>query len=280
MQVPAFAETQGRFGQRFWPLFLLGLIGVATLPLILVPMIRAGALPAGTPDLSLPALVAVSMINPVLFLACLTALGSWLAPKLGLRSLIVLRSVRGATLRPQLRASAPLAVGMGLALSVLTLLLEVLFQPLLSAEWKAAAAMNEESGISALIAGLLYGGVTEEIMLRWGVLSFVAWAVWRLFQRGKGAPSSVTMWTAILLAALLFGVGHLPAAASMAPLDSVMVLRVVGLNALGGLVFGWLYWRHHLEAAMLAHAGANVGLALLTWSGLAGMILGSASFAA
>ena len=46
------------------------------------------------------------------------------------------------------------------------------------------------------------------------------------------------------------------------------VLRVVSLNALAGLFFGWLFWRYHLEAAMLAHASAHVGFALLAWTGL------------
>lgn len=264
------AVPQGRFRQRFGPLFLLGLIGVATLPLVLVPMIRAGALPEGMPDLPLPALVGLSLINPVLYLAGLTALGAWLAPKLGLRSLGVSWWVQGSSVWPRLRAAAPLAVGVGLALSGVTLLLDTAFQPFLSTAWKeAAAAMPEPGGIGALVSGLLYGGITEEIMLRWGVLSFFAWAAWRLLQRGEAAPSPAVMWTAIVLAALLFGVGHLPAAAALAPLDSVLVLRVVSLNALGGLFFGWLFWRYHLEAAMLAHASAHVGFALLAWSGLA-----------
>jgi membrane protease YdiL (CAAX protease family) len=270
VQAPASTEPQVRFRQRFWPLFLLGLLGVATLPLVLVPMIRAGALPEGVPDLPLPALVALSMINPVLYLAGMTALGAWLAPKLGLRSLVAARPSAGTPLRPQLHTAAPIAVAIGLALSALTILLDAAFQPFLSPEWtEAAAEMPEPGGLAALVSGLLYGGIAEEIMLRWGVLSFFAWAAWRLFQRGKGVPSRAAMWTSIVLAALLFGAGHLPAAAALAPLDSVLVLRVISLNALGGLFFGWLFWRYHLEAAMLAHASAHMGFALLAWSGLA-----------
>jgi membrane protease YdiL (CAAX protease family) len=263
-------EPQGRFRQRFWPLFLLGLLGIATLPLVLVPMIRARGLPEGIPDLPLPALVALSMINPVLYLAGLTAVGARLSPKLALRSLIATPSSTGTPLWPQLRAAAPTAIGIGLALSAITLLLDATFQPFLSPEWRGAAAeMPEPGGLGALVSGLLYGGITEEIMLRWGALSFFAWAAWRLFQGGKGVPSPVAMWSAIVLAALLFGVAHLPAAAALAPLDSILVLRVISLNALGGLFFGWLFWRYHLEAAMLAHASAHVGFALLAWSGLA-----------
>ena len=37
-----------------------------------------------------------------------------------------------------------------------------------------------------------------------------------------------------------------------------MLAFVVGGNTLAGLVFGWLFWRHGLEAAMVAHALAHV----------------------
>jgi membrane protease YdiL (CAAX protease family) len=128
--------------------------------------------------------------------------------------------------------------------------------------------MGQAGGIGPLIAGLFYGGITEEVMLRWGMMTFFLWAIWRLFQKGRPQPSAGAAWAAILLAAVLFGIGHLPAATILAPLDAMIVLRTVALNALGGALFGWLYWRRHLEAAMVAHASAHVGFAL---AGLVGL---------
>jgi membrane protease YdiL (CAAX protease family) len=265
---PLGAPPRVGFGVRFWPLFLIGLAGVATLPFLLVPLIRSGGLPPGVPDLPLPVLVGLSMINPVLYLAGGAALGAWLAPGLGLRSLMVERAQTGSPLGPALGASAPLALGTGLGLAVLTASLDLLFQPLLSEEWTRAAAEQPASGeLSALLPGLLYGGITEEIVLRWGMLTLFAWIGWRLLQKGRRTPSAMVMWTAIVLAALLFGLGHLPAAAAIAPLDPILVLRTVSLNALAGIFFGWLFWRRHLEAAMLAHASAHIGFALLAWVG-------------
>jgi membrane protease YdiL (CAAX protease family) len=37
-------------------------------------------------------------------------------------------------------------------------------------------------------------------------------------------------------------------------LTGAVVFFVVGVNAAFGLLFGWLYWRHGLESAMIAHA--------------------------
>ncbi len=266
---PAGSISTGRFSQRFWHLFLIGLVGIATLPLIITPMIREGKIPEGLPEMPLPALVGLSLINPILLLAIGCAMGAWLAPKLGLISLMVNWRINGTFAWPHLRAVAPLAVGLGLIFALIALLIDALFQPLLSEEWLAAAAEAANSGgIGRFAAGLMYGGVTEEIMLRWGALSFAGWIVWWIAQRGKGTPSGTVLWIGIVVAALLFGVLHLPAVAAHAPLDGALVIRTIGLNSLGGLVFGWLFCRYHLEAAMLAHASTHVGIAVISWMGL------------
>jgi hypothetical protein len=33
---------------------------------------------------------------------------------------------------------------------------------------------------------LLFGGITEELLLRWGVMTLLVWLWWRLLQKGKG----------------------------------------------------------------------------------------------
>jgi hypothetical protein len=36
------------------------------------------------------------------------------------------------------------------------------------------------------------------------------------------------------------------------------------LNGLGGLAFGWLYWKRGLESAMMAHFSADIVLHVIT----------------
>lgn len=73
--------------------------------------------------------------------------------------------------------------------------------------------------------------------------------------------NNVKMWAAIILAAFLFGVGHLPAAtATGMDLTLLLTLRIILLNAVGGIIFGWLYWKKGLEAAVIAHFTADIGL--------------------
>ncbi|HMN31212.1 MAG TPA: CPBP family intramembrane metalloprotease [Caldilineaceae bacterium] len=116
-----------------------------------------------------------------------------------------------------------------------------------------------------LYARILYGGITEEVLLRWGLMTACTWLAWWLFQGKRGAVSPLLTWLAIAVSALLFGVGHLPMASFLiGSLNGPVVLFVVGLNATFGLLFGWLFWRRGLEAAMVAHAMTHVVSYLVT----------------
>ena len=100
---------------------------------------------------------------------------------------------------------------------------------------------------------MLYGGVTEELLLRWGIMTALVWLSWRVLQRRQGAVHAGYVWLAILVSALLFAAGHLPAAAALIDvLDASVVAFVIGWNAAFGLLFGYLFWRYGLESAMLA----------------------------
>ncbi|MBA2459265.1 MAG: CPBP family intramembrane metalloprotease [Gemmatimonadales bacterium] len=120
-----------------------------------------------------------------------------------------------------------------------------------------ALAAAQERFEFPILARILYGGITEEILLRWGLMTVLVWLL-RLPRRGQGAPPPVHMWLAILASALLFGAGHLPAAAALVgELTREIVAFVVGANTAFGILFGYLYWRYGLEAAMVAHGAAH-----------------------
>jgi membrane protease YdiL (CAAX protease family) len=41
-------------------------------------------------------------------------------------------------------------------------------------------------------------------------------------------------------------------------MDGPVVAFVIGVNTAFGLLFGYLYWRHGLESAMIAHAMSHL----------------------
>ena len=115
--------------------------------------------------------------------------------------------------------------------------------------------------VDAWIASLLYGGVIEEVMLRLFFLSLVAWVIRKLFCR-RTATEALPAWlfaVANLIAALLFAAGHLPATVVLfGELTPVLLIRCFLLNGGLALGFGWLYTKHHVGYAMLAHAGVHM----------------------
>lgn len=247
------------FARRFWPLVALGFAGVASLPLAMLPALRILVRNGYAAGMSLGALAALSLIQPALLVIAGAAVGAAVAPGLGFTS-----HAAGVNVRGTFAKELPLAIASGVAIGIVIAVLDfVLFQQ--AALQRPASTRAIADG---LVGGVLYGGLAEEIMMRWGLMSFVAWVGMRLLARNASTlPASIGV-AAIVVVALLFAAGHLPAAAMTAPLTSGVVARTLLLNAVAGLLFGWLFWRRSLESAMVAHASVHVVFAvaqLLGW---------------
>lgn len=121
------------------------------------------------------------------------------------------------------------------------------------------------AGVYRVLSEVFYGGITEEILLRWGFMTFILWVLWRFIQRNQNPPSKILVWSAIIASSLLFALGHLPAAHAMVGhLSLNLICYVIIGNTLAGVVFGFLYQRYGLESAMIAHALAHLVKELLT----------------
>lgn len=96
-------------------------------------------------------------------------------------------------------------------------------------------------------------------MLRWGLMTLLVWAAWRLLQRRESKPKFAYVAGAILVSSFIFGVGHLPVAYMILPEATLaLTLYVVAVNSIFGVIAGYLYWKRGLEAAVLAHMLAHV----------------------
>lgn len=233
-------------------LWLAGMAGVVALSWTVLPQLLARS-PAEVP-------VQVALAASILQSAVLVALAAWagvvLAPSVGLRAPVAEAAVAGTgtwqALKPQVLPATAVGLLVGGLLTVWT--------------GQAPQALKALSGAFEvpLVAKLLYGGITEEIMMRWGLMTALVWLLWRVLQKRIGPPKGSLVFAAIVVAALLFGVGHLPLAFGMGVEPSgPVVLYIVAGNALPGMLFGWLYGRWGLEAAMLAHALAHATATVL-----------------
>lgn len=219
--------------KMWWRLSLLGLIGVTSL--LLLPVERLVSAPIDPMLLRL-----LLTIQPGLLTLGAAALGAWAAPKVGLDAPAVRAWAERRPVLPVLRGQLAPAVAVGMAVAAII----VGYGELLRAE----GLSDQMSRLEApLVTRLLYGGVTEEVLTRWGLMSFFVWGAWRLSRRGAAVPDWCH-WAGALAAASLFAAGHLPLLNRlMADAPDWLVAAVLIGNAVPGLLFGWLYWRRGLE---------------------------------
>ena len=224
-------------------LWLLGLPGVVAVIWALLPPLAAHAelLP-----LPLWAMVLISGLQTVVLLALAVAVGVRLASRVGLQAPALSAWLAGQPVATVLRSQWLPGLCGGVAgatwLWGLSLIAPEALQP------------SDPASAMPLAVKLLYGGITEELMLRWGLMTLLLWLGWRSVQRGRGAPGQAVVALAVVLSALLFAAGHLPATQSLAgALTPPVVAYVLVGNTAFGLVAGWLYARYGLESAILAH---------------------------
>jgi hypothetical protein len=101
----------------------------------------------------------------------------------------------------------------------------------------------------------LYGGLTEEVIFRFGLLTGVAVVLTALARRTDRTPSrALVVWSAIAIASVPFALEHLIFHPVLTPGLAGAVLASTGIL---GVLFGALYWKRGLESAMAVHLFAN-----------------------
>ena len=151
----------------------------------------------------------------------------------------------------------------GLGAGLLMILLDVyVFVPKLETQLQSLGETVRPSAWQGFLASF-YGGIVEEVMTRLFLLTLLAWLGSKISHTDDGKPTPVVMWIAILIAGLIFGIGHLPTVAAMGILlTPLYIVRTLVLN-LAGIIYGWLYWKRGLESAMLAHFSTDIAVHVL-----------------
>ena len=253
--------------QVFFILWIAAILStIALLPYILE--LQSSALTSLDLPISLPALIALQITQSAILFAIIIFAGMFFASRIGLGMPILDSVTRSESASGKARAILPLSIGLGVIASLLIIGLDVfIFQPAMLKELgDSANALNLQNAQPAAWKGFLasfYGGIAEEILLRLFVMSLFTWLGRFVSKTQEGKPTSTVFWIANILAAVLFGLGHLPATEMIIPLTPLVITRAILLNGIGGVIFGWLYWKRGLEAAMIAHFSADIVLHVL-----------------
>jgi len=238
-----------------WKLFgvLLG-AGVfgflALLPYILA--VQADAL-AELP-IPLPTALLLSLVQTTVLVGIAIFFGLFLGKKVGLGAPLLSEWLAGSSIKEKMKPLCFLSIKLGALAGVLIIGFDYVFTQF----------MEPISTVSAPLwqgfLGSFYGGIVEEILLRLFLVTLIVWIIWKFTKTDDGKPTNTSIWIAIIVAAAIFGLGHLPATALLTTITPIVIFRAILLNGIGGIIFGWLYWKKGLEAAIIAHFTADIVL--------------------
>ena len=100
-----------------------------------------------------------------------------------------------------------------------------------------------------ILTRLFYGGIVEEVIFRFGLMSFFVWLGNLVIDN-----QLFSLWSGNLLAAILFALVHLPSIYQMkVKVTKTILIYSNSMNIMVGLVCGWLYWSEGLAASILCH---------------------------
>lgn len=192
----------------------------------------------------------LTLINPMMLLVVAIFTGTGLFQKVKLKVPIIEKLVGG---KNDFNTSDILLNGIlgGVLSGILLSLVSLIFMPILPGEfWELKEEIQPN-----LAVRFLYGGLTEEILMRFGLMTFIVWIFSRIFKK----LTSGVYWIAIVLAAIIFAFGHFPIVYQSVETPSLGLLSYLLIgNTIGGIIFGWLYWRKGLESAFIAHMFAHL----------------------
>lgn len=181
-------------------------------------------------------------------------IGLNLAKRVGLEATPLLRK------KTRLKSILPISVGMGILAALIIIPLGVAM-PLQLGEGVSVSQAAPPVWESFLAS--FYDGINEEVFGRLFIVTLIAWLLSLAIKKEKGRAETSIMWTAIVIGAVLFGLGHLPATALLTRITPYVVAHAILLNGIAGVIFGYLYWRQGIESAMLSHFSADIVLHVL-----------------
>lgn len=252
----------------FLILWSAGMAGVLSFLFVnLSELIAHFPMPAGMekPEIT-PLFKLLSLLQPAIIVSISVLVGVTFASKVGLSSPVAEALAGGGQAKMAFaRQFIPGIVG-GLAGGIVIVVIAMIWKPFLPPE--IVTRIGELGKLLPIPTRLLYGGVTEEILLRWGLMTLILWLPWRFLQKGQDKPKPAFIVGAIVVSSVIFGLLHLPIAFVFIPEGNLaLTTYVIIANSAFGLIAGYLYWKKGLESAMIAHMLTHVLMLTATFLG-------------
>lgn len=230
-------------------LFGLGALGILSLLTVSIPLDN---LPKQVLDKFTPETIKLlTLINPTILLLIAVIVGTILFDKVKLTLPTITAILKSEKEQISFSEQVKFGVILGLITGFLTTIVGLVFKSSLPYEF---VELGNKIKITT-IARFAYGGLTEELLMRFGFMTLIVWLVFKMTKQ----INSFTYWIGIILATILFAFGHIPMAFSVVSNTTILLLTYILVgNSIVGVFFGWLYWKKGLESAFIGHIFAHV----------------------
>ena len=245
-------------------LFCLGFIGILSLLFLPIEVTRI------TARLSEEQMKIGVLLNPSFLLLLALVIGYKTAPKVGLACPILLSIIRKDEIHKIISAVIEY-IKKGAILGFILAIFITIFSILLNNHHRITNISDEVSDLAItnslslpLITRLLYGGITEEIIMRWGVMSLFVFVFSKIFSFKKFR--NFAFWLGIIFSAIMFGIGHLPITSKLTEnIDFFIILYIIIGNSFFGIFAGYFFWKKGLECAIFIHVFFHIFIYLINY---------------
>lgn len=199
-------------------------------------------------------MIPVQFIQSAILFSIAIFIGLKLSKKIGFHLPLLEAFVEGKNYKKILKEILPASIFLGIIVAVLIFTADYLFTLL-------GAGISTHENLAPVwqkILAAFYGGITEEVLMRLFLMTSFIFMGMKIMKQSK--PGNGVIVISIVLAAIIFGLGHLPITASLTAITPIVVIRAIILNGIGGIVFGYLYWKKGLESAIIAHFTTDIVL--------------------
>lgn len=191
-------------------------------------------------------------LNSLIIGAILLFIGLWVSSRANLGAPVLARYFSGKPIG-ELISWRSLLSCVTLAIVVAVVLLGLLeLQRLL---YPVSALQERPSKIYYVLVSFV-AGTNEEIIFRLCLMSMLV-ATIQYFKK-QDEPTNTTVWTGIILAALIFGVMHFPITSNFHELTPLTMATTIIGNLLTGITFGWVFWKYGLLVAIISHIAFDI----------------------
>nr|WP_321498286.1 CPBP family glutamic-type intramembrane protease [uncultured Methanolobus sp.] len=181
--------------------------------------------------------------------------GLYLGKKVGLKTPVLSSLFENRSLPSYFKPAFKLSVIFGIIISLLILILDIFVfardsEPLLV--YLATPPLWQRFMYS------YYVGVTEEIVLRFFLMTFLVWVSWKIKKNSEGNPTNIGVWISIIIVSSVYSLVYL--FFSRENMDPATAMSIAVSNFIASTVFGWIYWKKGLEYSIITNLVATMML--------------------